>query len=249
VTFSLKKNILYEDDHLIAINKPSGMLVLLDRWQKEKGRTLLDFLQKSSKQKIYIVHRLDRDTSGVICFAKSDKANRALCRMFTKLEIQKTYRGLVHGRLTKDKGVINKPIAQSRRSKGLMIIDKRTGKEAVTEIEVLERFSEYSWLKISIRTGRTHQIRVHLTSIGHPLVCDRFYGLLNDEIYLSKLKKEYKKRGHEKPLLSRLALHALSLEFKHPVTSKTVKIESPLPKDLKATVHQLLKREPQSQKG
>ncbi len=137
---------------------------------------------------------------------------------------------------------IHKAIEVCRHDPQLRIVHDK-GKPSVTRLEVLESFQEYSWLKLMPQTGRTHQIRVHLASIGCPLVCDKLYGLINDEIYLSKLKRRYlfKRNEIERPLLSRLALHAERISFLHPVTQESFEIVSPLPKDLKACVEQMKK--------
>jgi len=240
MTFSVAIDVLYEDDDLLAINKSSGILVIPGRWEKE-GSLSEELNRRYGK--IYVVHRLDRDTSGVVLFAKSADAHRKLSRAFEKREIRKIYYGLTHGRLKRDQGVISKPIAPCRDHPGKVIVDRRSGKLSETEIQVLERWGDYSWIEIHPLTGRTHQIRLHLASIGFPLVCDVAYGLLNDEIHLSHLKKRryWPKVEAEKPLLSRLALHAARVEFIHPVSQEKLVIESPLPKDLKAVTTQFKK--------
>lgn len=234
---------IYEDDDIVVVDKPTGMLIIPDRWKKEKGEILIEVVQKRYDHKLFIVHRQDRDTSGLVIFAKNATSHRLFSQLFEKGGIQKKYHGLVHGRITKDEGSITKPIAACRRTPGRMIVDKYTGKRCETGVKVLERFGEYSWLELTPKTGRTHQIRVHLTAIGHPLVCDRFYGLLDDEIYLSKIKLRYhkKRRESEKPLLSHLALHASTLSFVHPVTKKELVLEAPLRKEIRATITQLKK--------
>lgn len=239
----MKTKILYEDHDLLAVDKPSGLLVIPGRWRKEGEESLSEALNRKY-DKIYVVHRLDRDISGVVLFAKSAEAHRKLSQAFQRREIQKTYYGLIHGRLKKDRGIISKPIAPCRDEPGRMIVHKRSGKPSETEIQVIQRWGDYSWLEIHPLTGRSHQVRLHLASIGFPLVCDPLYGLLNDKICLSDFKKRrYRPKvgGSEKPLLSRLALHAAQVEFVHPISGRASVIESPLPKDMKAVITQFKK--------
>lgn len=248
--FVKRKRILYEDDQLLVLNKRSGDLVIPGRWEKkgggkgEKERSVVDDLNKKYG-KIYVVHCLDRDTSGVLLFAKTAEAHQKMSQAFENRKVKKTYYGLIHGELKKDRGIISKPLAPCRSNPGRMIVDKHGGKPSETEIQVVERWGDYSWLEIHPLTGRSHQIRVHLASIGHPLVGDPLYGLMQDSIYLSflmaDLKKKYRtKKGQiEKPLLSRLALHAVRLEFLHPVSEKPMVLESAMPKELRAVITQM----------
>ena len=162
----------------------------------------------------FTVHRLDKDTSGIIVFAKNEATHKHLSKQFEERQTEKIYAGLVIGSLINQKGTINKPIAENTVKRGVMIIHQR-GKESMTDYEVLEDFGIYSWLQFRIHTGRTHQIRVHMKDIGHPIVCDELYGD-GKPILLSSFKSKFKlskNEEEERPILNRLALHAYKLAF------------------------------------
>ncbi|HUM64948.1 MAG TPA: RluA family pseudouridine synthase [Chitinophagaceae bacterium] len=236
--------IVYEDEDLIAINKPSGLLSIPDRAGKEES---LKSLLQASRENIYTVHRLDKDTSGLIIFAKNENAHRHLSMQFAtkkdedKSTITKIYVGLVMGQPAHDSGTINLPIAENMVTRGTMVINRR-GKPAITDYEVLEKFGNYSWVQFRIHTGRTHQIRVHMKYLGHPIVSDSLYGD-GKPLLLSSLKPKFKLSKNdleERPILSRLALHAYRLGFTRPNHEK-MELQADLPKDLKATLQQLTK--------
>ncbi|MFY7899799.1 MAG: RluA family pseudouridine synthase [Chitinophagaceae bacterium] len=229
--------IIFENDFFIAINKPSGMLSIPDRMQSEVS--LKDILQKKY-QHIYTVHRLDKDTSGVIVFAKDETTHKQLSMLFEGREVEKYYYGLVNGTLINDKGTIETGIMEHPAKNGTMITHVK-GKLAITDYEVAESFGIYSWIKFQIHTGRTHQIRVHSKHIGNSIACDVLYGD-GKPIYISSLKKNYhlsKKEEQEKPILNRLGLHSSTLIFE--LNNERFHLEAPLPKDLRALLQQLHK--------
>jgi len=230
--------VVFENDDLIALNKPSGLLSIPDREGKEVS--LKDMLQEKYGQ-IFTVHRLDRDTSGLIVFAKNEETHKHLSRQFEERQTEKIYAGLVIGSPVEKKGSINKPIAENTVKRGVMIIHQR-GKESLTDYEVMEDFGIYSWCQFRIHTGRTHQIRVHMKDMGYPIVCDELYGD-GKSVLLSGIKSKFKlskKEEEERPLLKRLALHAYKLKFTD-IHGKIFELEAPLPKDIRATLQQLEK--------
>ncbi len=230
--------IIFEDEDLIALNKPSGLLSIPDREGKEPS--LKNILQEKYPT-IFTVHRLDKDTSGLILFAKSAEAHKHLSQQFEERQTKKIYAGLVLGAPNPTAGTVNAPIAEHPIKKGIMTI-YRKGKESITDYEVTESYGLFSWMRFQIHTGRTHQIRVHMKEIGHPIVCDELYGD-NKPILLSSIKSKFKlskNEEEEKPLLSRLALHAWQLAFVLP-NGENKSLEAPLPKDIRATLQQLAK--------
>jgi 23S rRNA pseudouridine955/2504/2580 synthase/23S rRNA pseudouridine1911/1915/1917 synthase len=235
----LKDWIVFENEDFIALNKPSGLLSIPDREGKEIS------LKKLLQEKygvIFTVHRLDKDTSGIIVFAKNEPAHKHLSKQFEERQTKKIYVGLVIGSLENKKGVIDSPIMEHPTKRGLMVINRK-GKEALTDYEVLEDFGIYSWLQFQIYTGRTHQIRVHAKEIGHSIVCDELYGD-GKPVFISSLKHKFKLSKNEleeRPILNRLALHALQLKFVL-TNEEEIELEAPLPKDLKAVLQQLEKR-------
>lgn len=188
-----------------------------------------------------MVHRLDRDTSGVICFARNEESHKYLSALFMEREVSKYYAGLVIGQVIPEEGSIESPIAEHPAVKGKMVVAKK-GKLAITDYKVAEQWPLYALMQFRIHTGRTHQIRVHMQSLGHPIVCDELYGD-GKPFFLSSIKRKYKlsdKEEQEKPLLSRLALHAYKLEFLKNDGTPIV-AEASLPKDIAACVNQLNK--------
>ena len=231
---------LYEDNDLIIVNKPSGLLVIPDRFNSELP-SLNKLLEEKLKQQIWVVHRLDRETSGVICFAKNDQAHKYLSKLFQEHDVIKLYAGLVQGRVMPGQGRIEAPIAEHPATKGKMIASKKE-KPSVTDYRVTDQWPLYALVQFQIHTGRTHQIRVHMQSIGNPIVCDELYGD-GKPFFVSTIKKKYRlseKEEREKPLLKRLALHAYKLQF-HKEDGKEVIAEAELPKDMLACVKQLNK--------
>jgi 23S rRNA pseudouridine1911/1915/1917 synthase len=223
--------VIYEDPDFVAIDKPAGMVVhagagvhsgtlvnaLLARFQS------LSALGGDFRPGI--VHRLDRFTSGVILVAKNDAAHRALAALFAGRQVEKTYMALVHGHVQTDRGRIEKPIARDPRHRTRMTARLGQGRAAWSEYRVVRRFTGFTLLEVRIGTGRTHQIRVHLSSIGHPVAGDRLYGAPSkNEIH---------------PPRERFFLHAQRIRFQHPFTGQQVEIESALPEDLRGWLERL----------
>ncbi|MFT4024551.1 MAG: RluA family pseudouridine synthase [Flavihumibacter sp.] len=236
----MKPEILLDTEGFVAVNKPAGLLSIPDR--EQSAVSLKEMLLQRYGQ-IFTVHRLDRDTSGVIVFAKDEATHRWLSKQFENRHTQKIYNGLVLGRVYEQEGLIDQPIGEHTGKKGQMTVT-RLGKPAQTLYKTLQAFARYSWMEFNILTGRTHQIRVHMKHFGHPIVCDPYYGD-GQPLFVSALKKNYKLAKNEleeKPLLARLALHARALRFtdEH---EKEVLIEAPLPKDMRAALAQLEKQE------
>lgn len=231
--------ILFENDDFIAVNKPSGLLTIPDRHDNELAS--LSGLLKKKYEHIYTVHRLDRDTSGLILFAKNEETHKFLSQLFESRGVQKFYLGIINGELPQQQGSIDQPIMDHPVQKGKMVTNAK-GRPSLTDYEVLENFSLYSLVKLQLHTGRTHQIRVHMKYLGHPIAVDELYGT-DKPIKLSSIKKKFKLGKYteeEKPLLSRLALHAFQLRFTDAHHHEHV-IEAPLPKDMQAVLQQLRK--------
>jgi 23S rRNA pseudouridine1911/1915/1917 synthase len=232
-------DIIYENEELVAVNKPSGMLSIPDRHDEA-----LPSLQKMLREKygtIFTVHRLDRDTSGIILFAKNETMHKYLSQLFELHQVQKFYSGIVSGQPVNMQGTIDAPIAEHPVHKGSMVVHRK-GKVAITDYTVLEKLGSFSLVQFQIHTGRTHQIRVHAKHLGHPIACDPLYGDAKP-ILLSSIKKKFKlgkNELEEKPMLSRLALHASRLQFTLPNGDALV-LEAPLPKDIRALLQQLKK--------
>ena len=223
----LPLSVIYEDEHLVAIDKPADMIVHPGRGQTTG--TLVAALQfhfdslsdVGGTLRPGIVHRLDRDTTGVIVVAKNNQVHHKLSRQFELREVTKRYHAICWGRVELDSDYIETHVGVSRRNREKMRVVPAGGKSrhAETFYEVIERFDRTSYLRLSPRTGRTHQLRVHMAHLNHPILADRLYGGDRPE-------------GRELPI-RRQALHARSLEVTHPVTGKAIRFEAPLPEDFR----------------
>ena len=224
--------ILYEDADVVAIDKPAGMVV--HSGAGVHSGTLVNALlhrfstlsSTAGHLRPGIVHRLDRYTSGVLLIAKNDAAHQNLAHQFASRQVEKTYLALVHGNVKHDRGRIEKPITRDPRQRVRMTARLAHGRAAWTEYRVLRRFTGFTYLEVRIGTGRTHQIRVHLASIGHPVVGDRLYGAP------AKIGVT--------PTLSRYFLHAHRITFHQPSTGELITMESPLPQELDSWMNDFL---------
>ncbi|MCO5144057.1 MAG: RluA family pseudouridine synthase [Oligoflexia bacterium] len=232
----MKERILIEDDFFIALSKNSGELVVADRWGIEKNILLHEvgkYLRAngheidSSGRDLYPVHRLDRETSGVVLFAKNHEAHKALSLLFESREMKKTYWAFVRGEPLWTKCEVNIPLlrAEGKKGRGRSQIQLNKGKPSLTIFHVKEKFEKYTLIEANPVTGRLHQIRVHLNLLGHPILNDKSYGE-NNQI-------------SETSLLSRMALHARKIEFQHPFSKKSISIEAPLGEELRTFYNEL----------
>ena len=221
-------DIIYEDDDIIVVNKPKGMVVHPANGNPDG--TLVNAIMAICKDSLSgiggeirpgIVHRLDKDTSGLLIVAKNDKAHVNMSEQIKNHEVKKTYIALVRGVVKENEATIDMPIGRSTSDRKKMAVIK-TGRNAVTHIKVLKRYNKYTLLQVNIETGRTHQIRVHLSLIGYPIVGDYTY---------SNGKNEFGVVGQ--------CLHAKCLEFKHPITGAEMKLEAPLPKYFEEIIQKL----------
>ena len=232
-------SIVFENEKFVAINKPSGLLTIPDR-HNESLNSIYKTLQQQY-DKIFIVHRLDKDTSGIILFAKDEATHKFLSQLFEQRNVEKYYLGIIQGTLQDKKGIVEEPIMEHPIKKGIMVVHTK-GKPSITEYEMVEDYGIYSLVQFKINTGRTHQIRVHMKHLGHPILCDEIYGDAKP-ILLSSFKKKFKLSRHdeeERPLLSRLALHSYQLKFKD-LENQEFDLKAELPKDMRALLQQLKK--------
>jgi len=243
-------DIVYEDDDLAVVNKPAGMMVHAGAGATDGARnrgTLVNALlhhfgalsQVGGEMRPGIVHRLDRNTSGLIVVAKNDLAHRNLAEQFSSRRVHKTYLALVHGWPKRDRGTINAEISRDVQRRTRMTTRRSGGREAVSHYEVREKFEspygKFALLAVTIETGRTHQIRVHLSSLGHPVVGDALYGAPREVV--AKIKGP----SSELPnlALGRNFLHAAAIELEQPLTGRPLVLERPLPPELQVFLQRL----------
>ena len=235
-----KVDVVYEDEYLVAVNKAAGILTIPDRFRKDIPN-LYDLLSKE-RPELYTVHRLDKFTSGGILFAKDKDTHKKLSTLFMDRVPEKYYRAIVDGVPRDAEGEINKPLVESTVTRGKMLVHPR-GKESKTTYQILDSYVKFSLLDVRIHTGRLHQIRVHLSHIGHPLMVDPLYGN-RESFFLSEIKGRrfrMKQDEEERPLLSRQPLHSHRLLLPHPQSEEPLQLEFAIPKDMRAVIRQLEK--------
>lgn len=228
--------IVYEDEYLIAVDKPANYLSIPDRYDNTVPN-LLESL-KQYRSDIYVNHRLDKNTSGLILFTKSEESHKQFSALFERREIEKLYYALVLGVPSEEVGLVDMPLSLSKAKSKIMKPDPG-GKESKTKFRLLRSWGTYSFLELKLITGRMHQIRAHMNYIYTPLICDELYGD-GRPLFLSDFKRSYRPSSSkpEKALLERQALHAHSIRFIHPLLNEELQLESELPKDMKAAINQ-----------
>lgn len=224
---SIMLNIVYDDEHIAVINKPRGMVVHPS--QSHTSGTLVNALLHhyngnlstlSGRERAGIVHRIDKDTSGLLIIAKSDEAHRKLQRQFKNREVKRTYEAIVHGVISHDHGLVDAPIGRDpKQRQNMAVVDE--GKDAKTHFRVIKRYENFTHIECQLETGRTHQIRVHMKYINHPLVGDPKYGPRKPFVHIGQV------------------LHARSLEFIHPITEERICLTSELPEEFKDVLNRL----------
>ena len=236
----LDYSVIYSDDDFVVLNKRSGLLIAADRYDPEAPR--LDVIAEKEFGKLYAVHRIDKDTSGLIVYARNPEAQRAISMEFEKRLVAKTYHALVYGHPMWQELHVDDALQPDGDARHRTVVSKRYGKPSVTDFRLIGNCGPYSWVEAKPLTGRTHQIRVHLAHNGFSIVCDPLYGGNQKAVRLSQFKKRWNgDEEEERPLLSRLGLHAYSIEFTHPTSGEKVKFTAPYPKDMEATRKQLAK--------
>lgn len=248
-------NIVYEDDDLAVIDKPAGMMVHAGsgRTESERNRgTLVNALLYHVRQlssaggglRPGIVHRLDKQTSGLIVVAKNDAAHARLAEMFSRRQVRKVYLALVHGALPQDAGTINAAISRDRLRRTRMTTRREGGRAAVSHWRVVRRvdgpYGRFTLVSVRIESGRTHQIRVHMSSLGHPVVGDTLYGAAASIAPLAALGSKLPAKDHARLALPRNFLHAAEIEFAHPRTGERIALSSELPAELRAFLDRLM---------
>ncbi len=221
--------ILYEDEDILVVDKPKGMVV--HPAPGHYSGTLVNAVMYHCKDRLSgingvlrpgVVHRIDRDTTGSLILCKNDAAHRNIAKQLKEHTITRKYRAVVHGVLEQDTGTVSAPIGRDPKERKRMAVNEKNGKPAVTNYTVLQRFKEYTYVECQLETGRTHQIRVHMASIGHPL--------LGDAVYCRR-KEPFALEGQ--------TLHAMTIGFLHPVTGRYLELTAPLPAYFEQLLHKL----------
>lgn len=233
-------SVIYSDDDFIVLNKRSGILIAADRYNPDAPR--LDLMAEKEFGKLYAVHRIDKDTSGVIIYAKNLEAQKGISMQFEQRKVQKTYHALVYGHPLWEDLHVDLALEPDGDARHRTVVNKKFGKPSITDFHLIGVCGPYSWIEAKPKTGRTHQIRVHLAANNLSIVCDPLYSGNQKPVRLSEVKRKWNgDEDEERPLLSRLALHAYKIQFEHPATHEQVTFTAPYARDMEAVRKQFAK--------
>lgn len=233
-------SVIYSDNDFIVLNKRSGILIAADRYNPDAPR--LDLMAEKEFGKLYAVHRIDKDTSGLILYAKNLEAQKGISMQFEQRKVQKTYHALVYGHPLWEDLHVDLALEPDGDARHRTVVNKKFGKPSVTDFHLIGVCGPYSWIEAKPKTGRTHQIRVHLAANNLSIVCDPLYSGNQKPVRLSEVKRKWNgDEDEERPLLSRLALHAYKIQFEHPATHEQVTFTAPYARDMEAVRKQFAK--------
>lgn len=233
-------SVIYSDDDFIVLNKRSGILIAADRYNPDAPR--LDLMAEKEFGKLYAVHRIDKDTSGLIIYAKNLEAQKGISMQFEQRKVQKTYHALVYGHPLWEDLHVDLALELDGDARHRTVVNKKFGKPSITDFHLIGVCGPYSWIEAKPKTGRTHQIRVHLAANNLSIVCDPLYSGNQKPVRLSEVKRKWNgDEDEERPLLSRLALHAYKIQFEHPATHEQVTFTAPYARDMEAVRKQFAK--------
>ncbi len=233
-------SVIYSDEDIIVLNKRSGLNVAADRYDEAAPR--LDLLAEREFGRLFAVHRIDKDTSGIVVYARNEESHKNLCDQFATRKVKKIYHCLVNGRPLWNELKATLPLMPDGDARHRTIVNRTHGKKSETDFRLIGVCGPYCWIEARPLTGRTHQIRAHLSANGLTIVCDPLYSGNQKPIRLSELKRRYNgDTENEKPLLARLALHAYRIKFTHPKTNEEVEFTAPYSKDMEVTRKQFAK--------